>query len=150
MRACFRYKRGYKNIINKGVELNKDGVDCELMMETSGHGALRENRFLDDGAYMSVKLIIEAARRRWEGRPGIRYPPSLHEPPCTCIAFHTGIGSDRGNPQSTIKYRTCIAIFAVFKNAIRGAPGGGGVSGAHSLTHCSPQSLNCFKERLRK
>ena len=70
---CCRYKRGYKNVINKGIELNKDGVDCELMMETSGHGAPRENRFLDDGAYMSVRLIIEAARRRWEGRPGIRY-----------------------------------------------------------------------------
>ena len=66
-----RYKRGYKNVINKGIELNGDGVDCELMMETSGHGALRQNRFLDDGAYMSVKIIIEAARRRWQGRPDI-------------------------------------------------------------------------------
>lgn len=76
-----RYKRGYKNIINKGIELNKDGADCELMMETSGHGALRENRFLDDGAYMSVKLIIEAARRRWEGRPDIRYALLRTRPP---------------------------------------------------------------------
>jgi hypothetical protein len=67
-----RYRRGYKNVINKGIELNNEGIECELMMETSGHGALRENRFLDDGAYMSVKLIIEAARRRWEGRKDIR------------------------------------------------------------------------------
>lgn len=67
-----RYQRGYKNVINKGIELNDKGVECELMMETSGHGALRENRFLDDGAYMSVKLIIEDARRRWEGRKDIR------------------------------------------------------------------------------
>ena len=36
-----RYKKGYKNIINKGVELNKAGVPCPLMMETSGHGAMR-------------------------------------------------------------------------------------------------------------
>jgi hypothetical protein len=38
-----RYKRGYRNVINKGIELNKAGEDCELMMETSGHGALKEN-----------------------------------------------------------------------------------------------------------
>lgn len=48
------------------------------MMETSGHGALRENRFLDDGAYMSVKLLIEDARRRWEGRKDIRYGVRLN------------------------------------------------------------------------
>lgn len=67
-----RYKRGYKNVINKGIELNNSGQDCELMMETSGHGALKENLYLDDGAFMSVKIIIEAARRRWQGRQGIR------------------------------------------------------------------------------
>ncbi len=26
------------------------------MMETSGHGALKENYFLDDGAYLAVKV----------------------------------------------------------------------------------------------
>ncbi len=46
-----RYKRGYKNVISKGMELNSQGVQCELMMETSGHGAMRENYFLDDGAH---------------------------------------------------------------------------------------------------
>lgn len=30
----FRYRRGYKNVIGKGVELNGQGVDCQLMMET--------------------------------------------------------------------------------------------------------------------
>ena len=30
----FRYRRGYKNVINKGIELAKEGVDCQLMMET--------------------------------------------------------------------------------------------------------------------
>ncbi|PSC71684.1 phosphoglucomutase [Micractinium conductrix] len=63
----FRYKKGYKNIINKGVELNKAGVPCPLMMETSGHGAMRENYFLDDGAYGALKVVIEAVRRRLEG-----------------------------------------------------------------------------------
>lgn len=38
-----------------------------LAMETSGHGALRENYFLDDGAYIIVKLLValvESAARR--------------------------------------------------------------------------------------
>lgn len=30
----FRYKRGYKNVIGKGVELNEQGIQTELMMET--------------------------------------------------------------------------------------------------------------------
>ena len=29
-----RYRRGYKNVISKGVELNKQGTRVELMMET--------------------------------------------------------------------------------------------------------------------
>ena len=63
----FRYKKGYKNIIDKGLELNAAGTACPLMMETSGHGAMRENYFLDDGAYSALKIVIEAARRRLEG-----------------------------------------------------------------------------------
>jgi phosphomannomutase len=63
----FRFKKGYKNIIDKGIELNEAGVDCPLMMETSGHGALRENYFLDDGAYGALKIVIEAVKRRLDG-----------------------------------------------------------------------------------
>lgn len=62
-----RYKRGYKNVINKGHELNNSGVNAPLMIETSGHGAMRENHYLDDGAYLAVKLVIEAVRRRSRG-----------------------------------------------------------------------------------
>ena len=64
----YRYKRGYKNVINKAVELNAQGIDCPLAIETSGHAALRENYFLDDGAYLMVKIIILLARLRKEGR----------------------------------------------------------------------------------
>lgn len=63
----FRYKKGYKNIIDKGIELQQAGIPCPLMMETSGHGAMRENYYLDDGAYMALKIVIEAVRRRLEG-----------------------------------------------------------------------------------
>ena len=66
-----RYMRGYKNVINKGVELNAAGTETHLMIETSGHGAMKENYNLDDGAYIAVKIIIEAVRRRRRGGGGI-------------------------------------------------------------------------------
>lgn len=43
------YRVGYRNVIDKGAQLNDDGIETYLMMETSGHGALKENHFLDDG-----------------------------------------------------------------------------------------------------
>lgn len=63
-----RFKRGYRNVINEAVRLNREGVDCPLAIETSGHAAMRENQFLDDGAYLVTKIIILAARLRREGR----------------------------------------------------------------------------------
>lgn len=63
----FRYMRGYKNVINKGIELGKQGVDCQLMMETSGHGAMQQNYYLDDGAYSAVRCVIEMVRQAGEG-----------------------------------------------------------------------------------
>ena len=58
----YRYRRGYKNVINKAQELCANGIDCPLAIETSGHAALRENYFLDDGAYLVTKIVIELAR----------------------------------------------------------------------------------------
>ncbi len=58
----YRYRRGYKNVINKAIELCSKGIDCPLAIETSGHAALKENYFLDDGAYLATKIIIELAR----------------------------------------------------------------------------------------
>ena len=76
-----RYMRGYKNVINKGIELNSKGINAPLMIETSGHGAMKENYNLDDGAYLAVKIIIEAVKRKNAGGGGIgegRTPPLLH------------------------------------------------------------------------
>ncbi|MBQ1417877.1 MAG: phosphomannomutase/phosphoglucomutase, partial [Firmicutes bacterium] len=39
-----------------------------LAIETSGHAALKENYFLDDGAYLAAKVVAEAARLKKEGR----------------------------------------------------------------------------------
>ena len=60
----YRYRRGYKNVIDKAVELCEQGLDCPLAIETSGHAALRESYFLDDGAYLITKIIIELGRGR--------------------------------------------------------------------------------------
>ena len=62
-----RFKRGYRNVINESVRLNAQGQDSQLAIETSGHGALKENYFLDDGAYLVTKLLIELARGKKEG-----------------------------------------------------------------------------------
>ncbi len=58
----YRYRRGYKNVINKAIELTNEGKDCPLAIETSGHAALKENFFLDDGAYLVTKIVIELAK----------------------------------------------------------------------------------------
>lgn len=63
-----RFKRGYKNVINEAVRLNQEGVNCPLAIETSGHAAMRENHFLDDGAYLVTKILIKMASLRKEGK----------------------------------------------------------------------------------
>ena len=62
-----RFKRGYRNVINESIRLNDLGQDSQLAIETSGHGALKENYFLDDGAYLVTKLLIELAKGKKEG-----------------------------------------------------------------------------------
>ena len=62
-----RFKRGYRNVINESIRLNGLGQDSQLAIETSGHGALKENYFLDDGAYLVTKLLIELARGKKAG-----------------------------------------------------------------------------------
>ena len=57
-----RYKRGYRNVIEEAMRLNRSGVDAPLAMETSGHAAFRENHFVDDGMYLATILICEAMR----------------------------------------------------------------------------------------
>ncbi len=63
-----RFKRGYKNVINEAIRLNQEGVNCPLAIETSGHAAMRENHFLDDGAYLVTKILIKMASLRKEGK----------------------------------------------------------------------------------
>jgi len=60
----FRYQRGYRNVINKGLEI----PDCHLAIETSGHAAIKENYWLDDGSYLATKIIIKAKKLKDEGK----------------------------------------------------------------------------------
>ena len=63
-----RYMRGYKNVINKCRELNEQGIVSPLAMETSGHGALKDNYYLDDGAFLAVKLVTALANAKRAGK----------------------------------------------------------------------------------
>ena len=63
-----RYQRGYKNVINEAIRLNESGKASFLALETSGHGALKENYFLDDGAYQIAKILIKIAQLKAAGQ----------------------------------------------------------------------------------
>ena len=75
-----RFKRGYRNVINESIRLNAQGQDSQLAIETSGHGALKENYFLDDGAYLVTKLLIELARGKKMGYTLESLLEALEEP----------------------------------------------------------------------
>ena len=63
----YRFQRGYKNVINESIRLNTLGEESWLAIETSGHAALKENYFLDDGAYLVAKLLVEMAKLNAKG-----------------------------------------------------------------------------------
>lgn len=63
----YRYKRGYRNVIDEAVRLNGEGRKCPLAIETSGHAALQENHFLDDGMYLVTVLIVQAMQMKKDG-----------------------------------------------------------------------------------
>ena len=75
-----RFMRGYRNVINEAIRLNNAGQDAQVAMETSGHGALKENYFLDDGAYLMVKLLIELSRAKDRGESMSAMIADLREP----------------------------------------------------------------------
>ena len=75
-----RYKRGYQNVISYAKQLCQEGKNAPLAIETSGHAAMQENYFLDDGAYLAVKLIIEAVKLKKEGKTLFDLIKDLKEP----------------------------------------------------------------------
>lgn len=75
-----RYKRGYKNVIDKSIELNDEGINSTLAIETSGHAALKENYFLDDGAYLATKIVVLLAKLNKLGKTIDELISTLEEP----------------------------------------------------------------------
>ena len=64
------------------------------MIETSGHGALKENYFLDDGAYMAVKLLVEAVRSKLSGAGGLGALIADLEEPQEELEVRAGISAE--------------------------------------------------------
>ncbi|MBK5244339.1 MAG: phosphomannomutase/phosphoglucomutase [Eubacteriaceae bacterium] len=75
-----RFKRGYKNVINEAIRLNEAGIETHLAMETSGHGAIKENYFLDDGAYLVTLALIKFAELHKALKPVSSFLEGLKEP----------------------------------------------------------------------
>ena len=88
-----RFKRGYKNVINEAIRLNKEGQYTPLAIETSGHAALKENYFLDDGAYLVTRLIITMAKLRKEGKTISDIIADLKEP-AESVEFRLNINEE--------------------------------------------------------
>lgn len=76
----YRYKRGYRNVINKAMELCAKGINAPLAMETSGHAAFRDNYFLDDGAYLMTRMIIQLVLLRQQEQTLSDLLDGLEEP----------------------------------------------------------------------
>ena len=63
-----RFMMGYRNVIDRAAETQPE--PALLAIETSGHSAWRDNRFVDDGTYTAARLIGRLARaRREQGNP---------------------------------------------------------------------------------
>lgn len=100
----YRYKRGYKNVIDKAKELGAEGKSCQLAIETSGHAAFKENYFLDDGAFLATKIVIEAARLKRENKGISTLISDLNEPVESReirLPIKSSSGSDDERPDTT-------------------------------------------------
>jgi phosphomannomutase len=96
-----RFKRGYKNVINESIRLNDSGKESWLAIETSGHGAMKENHFLDDGAYLVSKLLIELAKSKLAGKSLTDLIVNLKEP-VESEEFRIGIGVEDFKTHGTL------------------------------------------------
>ncbi|KAB2596005.1 hypothetical protein D8674_031455 [Pyrus ussuriensis x Pyrus communis] len=72
-----RFRRSYKNVIDEAIRLNSIGEESHLAIETSGHGALKENHWLDDGAYLMFKILDKLASACASGQSGGSKEPEI-------------------------------------------------------------------------
>lgn len=76
----YRFKRGYRNVIDEQLSLEKQGISCPLAIETSGHAAFRDNFYLDDGAYLMTKIVIKMVEMGKQGKKLNSLIASLRDP----------------------------------------------------------------------
>lgn len=77
-----RYLKGYANVINKARELTESGAaNAEMAIETSGHCAMKENDYLDDGTYTACKIVGLLARISKENKSLLDLISNLTEMP---------------------------------------------------------------------
>lgn len=88
-----RFKRGYKNVINESKRLNALGEYSPLAIETSGHAALMENYFLDDGAYLVTRILISLAKQAKEKK---NVTDLINDLPCPVEAAEVRLTFQRG------------------------------------------------------
>jgi len=75
-----RYRRGYQNVIGHAKLLAKEGLNVPLAIETSGHAAFLENDWLDDGAYLALRIIIAMTKLKSEGKELLDLIAGLEQP----------------------------------------------------------------------
>lgn len=93
-----RFKRGYKNVINEAIRLNQQGTLSHLAIETSGHGALKENFFLDDGAYLIAKILVKLASLKLKTNLTLDFLIESLEEPLESKEFRLNILKDDFKP----------------------------------------------------
>ena len=75
-----RFKRGYNNIIKEAKKLNAENKECHIAIETSGHCAIKENDFLDDGAFLIVEVLIKYYFMKQKGQKITDILSDYHDP----------------------------------------------------------------------
>ena len=76
----YRYRRGHKNVIDEAKRLAAEGFNVPAAIETSGHAAMAENYFIDDGMYLATKIVCEAMWRKRDGLTLSSLIDELQEP----------------------------------------------------------------------
>lgn len=76
----YRFRRGYKNVIEEAKRLSDEGINVPVAIETSGHAAMAENYFIDDGMYLATKIVCEAMWRKRDGLTLSSLIDELQEP----------------------------------------------------------------------
>ena len=76
----YRFRRGYRNVIEEAKRLKNEGFNVPVAIETSGHAAMAENYFIDDGMYLATKVVCECMWRKKQGLSLASLIEELSEP----------------------------------------------------------------------